>query len=569
MSQPLQSAADFFKKHHLGPRDSVDTKKIEEFLNDYKALSPQNEYAVFVRLEKGGEWEVLKKLNSSWTATPDRNGVCSFENQASDLIKKLRENLSTPKMTQDGIWTKRLAVKEGLFALGQLYYYGKLFGTTSYATDSAPSVPWNIIGVEELSHAIHDSLTGLYDQSWDRASFPRGNPYFDTDHDFDPYESTQRWESAFDDRDVLPLNPDHHMDTDQDGIADELDLDPNDGSVWTDLQPGQTKKIDSYLSITRKNHSDFEIAVRLPLGADPWGDTKLIANKYLNKHFLSELGLRLQTAFSKATRSGPHTLSLSIHLYQAGKDARISLTNKRVRGHMELWGYEILHGKKGAIALHETAHFLFGSRDLYFEPLVESGQRDFTLSPGYEILASHDLMRNHAVADPVLPQAEIMNWIAGHLNGKKESAYSKPWDPDLLVLLGDSLVKQKKNTEAVDLYYAALGHHPTSWSLHLGFIESLVKCNRLEEAKRDVHRLLNEIYPYLQSRDLLPIKRAAFAEMVLDRLSLRTVSSSHDVRELKLMIHAFRKSPPRLKYQGCKPHLLDVELKCVKEDSSI
>lgn len=386
----VSSAGDFFKKYGLDQsfrkridqdlrQDGVqnDEINIDELVDDYYRLSPAERYAVFVRLQRGGDYEVLKLVSGFEERTrPFRAVAVTFETAFDEVISGMRARVKDKK----DIWERRLEIAGGIFAIEIL-------------------LDADGIGTHDLlKEHIRQGLILLYKEL--------GPSIFDTDGDFNPYAKRSAWEYAFDHQDVLPLDSSFNVDRDGDGVADELDLKPDIPSSWMRLKIGEEVHTRNY-TIRRTSEDKFEISSTIRVAADPAGNLDNINKTLMSRDALAERKKWIEEAFSRAVEKGRYRFSLNITFVVDDANFDVRFSDRDIRSTMRLWGGSLLFS--GDAMLHEVFH-LFGMPDYYSEPNVHEGIRDFTTKPGYGVLAKDHLMA--CALEPVIPQKMLLNMVA-------------------------------------------------------------------------------------------------------------------------------------------------------------
>jgi Tetratricopeptide repeat len=387
----VKSAQDFFKKYHLqadlsAPAPTVPLWKAlasGALKEEYQHLDPAERYAVFVRLLRGGQVAVLRRVTGYQLFSVAR---------VSERLRYIEGWFRFhDKMSDKERWTRRVKGREELFFLAEdLEHYAQLV-----AGLEPRGRRLSVKELMALRERVAESLKQTYERSRTPVWFVPGSPLWDTDDDLDPYAPRQEWDAAFDDVDRLPLDPNCKLDRDRDGVCDTYDADPTRPDRWIDIPVGRSMTRDlssgGKLIIQRTAPNKIVLRIELRIGAAPGEDEASLRKRYLNVTYLTRLQYLVGKAFDRRVQKGPVHFSLDLSLKEdPSGGANIHLTTRPVRGHALLWSPGILEDEDAV--LHELFH-LIGFEDYYHEPLT---QRDYTLKPGVRVLGFNDLMQDHS-----------------------------------------------------------------------------------------------------------------------------------------------------------------------------
>lgn len=496
---PIKSAEDFFAKYNLesasasidhdlqieGVQSNVETATIIE---DFNSLPSPNRYAVFVRLERGGDKELLKKITGfKWTMDDvKQHGLMPIQDQ----LKNMRAELKTGEL-----WEKRLAIVQNLFALGELAIFcsstkacaEKLFHSDALSQETS------------TKYFIEDELADIYRHS--------GKLLWDTDGDFDPLQPDE-WEYAFDHKDILPLDKDCKIDSD----------------ILFNFPVGESAEIVGG-DVKRTSENEFEISMTLYVKADETGNEKAIKEKCLNEGYLQDLKKRIEDQFNRTVEKGKYKFRFNVTFQMAGPEdySAVQFTDRNIqRGHAYLWDARILNSPP--LLLHETFHHL-GFPDYYSEAVVDGGIREFTFKPGYSVIEPNHLMR--CAQNPVIRQKELikliakassfrfrpltptdalrqLNWITQPEPADRELyklseeelmklCRANPSDSEVVAYLIIDIMHEKKHDEAIQILEKTLSLIPKNDVRRLTLSYSLLECYALAERYADIYKAIDSL----------------------------------------------------------------------------
>ncbi len=491
MPEKIESASGFFDRYFPedGPRidqdvfaDGVQHSKrvsLHKIVDHYRKLPPSEQYAVFRRLEDGGDAQMLQRLSSF----PDSS-------DADSILKRLDERLSRfgADVTAAKRWEARLAVEEELFNLNQLF---ERKSKNFLAVLQKPHAPLPLSLLIPQRKTAYEGLEKIYSK--------HGSFLWDTDRDFDPRAPLQKRDAAFDGRDVLPLDPACSWDGDHDSICDAYDSNDHNAKVW--IAPKGTKKFEFV-------GGKIVLSKTLTVAAHKDADANVVKRDFFQPAFLEALQKKIGDAFALTLPSMPYALKVKFKVIDDAAAADIRWTDKTdVRDYSGYWDRDTLTEAQAPTALHEVGHW-FGFRDYYYEAFLHGGLRDFLTRPGYGIIAARHIMASKA--DGVFYLAEINNLYARLANDRIDPSKvtlsdvdkksSRHWDA-MLLKRGRTARSDRQYAKATLLFLDLISRHADDANLASELTNALVAMGKSPWPSNAVTAKVLRAYETALSRD--------------------------------------------------------------------